>query len=91
LRLLQREHGVGCQGKPCGCDCPSQLRKIPFSNFQTLKTIENSVNLHLSAIKHYKEIWRVEDRTRSGRLKCVRAEAAIKTVRERIRRNPLWK
>jgi len=28
---------------------------------------------------------------RSGRLKSVRAEAPIKTVRERIRRNPLWK
>ena len=43
------------------------------------------------AIKHYKELWRVEDRVRSGRLKNVRAEAAIKTVPERIRRNPLWK
>ena len=43
------------------------------------------------AIKHYKELRRVEDRARSGRLKCVRPEAAIKTVREWIRRNPLWK
>jgi hypothetical protein len=43
------------------------------------------------AIKYYKELWRVEDRARSERLKSVRAEAAIKTVRERIRRNPLWK
>ena len=42
-------------------------------------------------IKHYKEIWRVEDRARSGSLESVRAETAIKTVRERIRRNPLWK
>jgi hypothetical protein len=31
---------VGCQGKPRGCDCPSQLWKILFSNFQTLQTIE---------------------------------------------------
>jgi len=46
--LSQRQHGVGCQGRPCGCDCPSQLWKIPFSNFQTLKTIENFVNVHLS-------------------------------------------
>ena len=30
------------------------------------------------AIKHYKELWRVEDRARSGCLKSVRAEAAIK-------------
>ena len=43
------------------------------------------------AIKHYNELWGVEDRTRPGCLKIVRAEAAIKTVRERIRRNPLWK
>jgi len=42
-------------------------------------------------IKRYKELWGVEDRTRSGRLRSVRAVAAIKTVRERIRRNPLWK
>jgi hypothetical protein len=43
------------------------------------------------AIKHYKELWRIEDRVRSGRLKSVRAEATIKTVWERIHRNPLWK
>ena len=33
------------------------------------------------AIKPFKELWRVEGRARSGRLKSVRAEAAIKTVR----------
>ena len=38
-RLSQGQHGVRCQVKPRGCDCPSQLRIIPFSNFQTLKTI----------------------------------------------------
>jgi chorismate-pyruvate lyase len=43
------------------------------------------------AIKHHKEIWRVEDGALSGRLKIVRGKAAIKTVRERIRRNLLWK
>jgi hypothetical protein len=43
------------------------------------------------AIKHYKELWRVEDGARSGLMKSVRAEAAIKTVWERIHRNPLWK
>jgi len=43
------------------------------------------------AIKHYKELWRVEDRACSERLKSSRAEAAIKTVREQIRQNPLWK
>ena len=43
------------------------------------------------AIKRYEELWRVQDRTPSGHLKRVRAEAATKTVRERIRRNLLWK
>ena len=43
------------------------------------------------AIKHYKELWRVEDRAQSGCLKSVRAEATIKTVQERIRQNLLWK
>jgi hypothetical protein len=43
------------------------------------------------AIKHYKELWRVEDRVWSGRLKSVRAEAAIKTVLDRIHQNLLWK
>jgi len=46
--LSQRQHGVGCQGKPRGCECPSQLWKILFSNFLTLKTIENFVIVHLS-------------------------------------------
>jgi len=43
------------------------------------------------AIKHYNELWKVEGRARSGRLKSVRAEAAIKTIRERIHRNTIWK
>jgi hypothetical protein len=43
------------------------------------------------AVKHYKELWRVEDRAWSERLKSVRAEAAIKTVWKRIRRYLLWK
>ena len=43
------------------------------------------------AIKHYKELWRVEDRAHSECLKSVRAEATVKTVWERIHWNPLWK
>jgi hypothetical protein len=43
------------------------------------------------ANKHYEELWRVEDRAQSGRLKSLRAEAAIKKVWERIHQNPLWK
>jgi len=45
--LSQRQHGLRCQGKPCGCDCPSQLWKILFSKFLTLKIIENFANVRL--------------------------------------------
>jgi hypothetical protein len=31
----------GVSGKPCGCDCPAQMRKIRSSDFRTLETIEN--------------------------------------------------
>jgi hypothetical protein len=43
------------------------------------------------AVKHFKELWRVEDRTPSGSLKSVRTEATTKTIHEWIRRKPLWK
>ena len=43
------------------------------------------------AIKHYKELWGVENRAWSGRVKSVRDVAAIKTVREQIHWKPLWK
>ena len=59
--------------------------------FKLLKPVKISRNFVYRAIKRYKELWGVEDRALSRRLKSVRAEAAIKTVRERIRRNPLWK
>jgi hypothetical protein len=59
--------------------------------FKLLEPLQIWRNLIYRAIKRYKELWGVEDRARSGRLKSVRAEAAIKTVRERIRRNTLWK
>ena len=82
---------MGFQGKPCGCDCPSKIQKIRFSNFQTLENTENFTKLCLSGNKYYKELWCVEGRARAGCLKSVRAEASIKTVRERIRRNPVRK
>jgi transposase len=59
--------------------------------FKLLKPFKISRNSVYWAIKRYKELWSVEDRAWSGRLKSVRAEAAIKTVRQRIRRNRLWK
>jgi hypothetical protein len=58
--------------------------------FELLKIIENSVNV-CWAIKHYKELWRVEDRAQTGRLRSVRTEAPIRTVQERICQNPLQK
>jgi len=59
--------------------------------FRLSKPLKISRNFVYRAINSYKELWGVEDRAQSGRLKSVRAEAAFKTVRERIRRNPLWK
>jgi transposase len=59
--------------------------------FKLLKPLKISRNFVYRAIKRYNEIWGVQDRDQSGRLKSVRAEAAIKTVREWIRRNQLWR
>jgi transposase len=59
--------------------------------FKLLKPLKISRNFVYRAIKRYKELWGVEDRARSGRVKSVKLEAAIKRVRERIRRNPLWR
>jgi hypothetical protein len=67
----------------CG-KCYSQI-------FELLKPLEISQMFIYWSIKPCEEIWRVEDRTQAGRLKILRAQAAIETVRERIRRNPLWK
>jgi hypothetical protein len=45
-----------------------------------LQPLEISRMLIYPAIKHFKELWRVEGRARPGRLKSMRAEAAIQTV-----------
>jgi hypothetical protein len=50
--------------------------------FKLLKPLKISRNFVYLAIKRYKELWGVEERAQSGRLKIVRAEAAIKTVAE---------
>jgi len=60
-------------------DCPSQLWKILFSIFELLKPLNISRMFIYWAIKHYEELWRVEDGAQSGRLRSVRAQAAIKT------------
>jgi hypothetical protein len=57
--------------------------------FELLKPSKLLRNFVYRSFKRYKELWVVEDGARSGRLKSVRAEAAIKTVRARILRNPL--
>ena len=89
--LSQHQHGVGCHGKPCGCDALHNCGKSYSQIFKLLKPLKISRMFIYQAIKHYKELWRVEDRAWSGCLKTVRAEAAIKTVQERIRWNLLWK
>jgi transposase len=59
--------------------------------FELLKPLKISGNFVYRAVKRYKELWGVEDRARSGRPGRVRTKAAIKTVREPIRRHPLRK
>jgi hypothetical protein len=59
--------------------------------FKLLKPLKISRLFINQAIKRYEELWRVEDGAQSGRLESLRAQAAIKTVREQIRRNLLWK
>jgi hypothetical protein len=59
----------GVKEKPCGCDCPSQLWKIPFPNFLTLKTTENFVNGQSNVIRNSgglqkglgQDAWKCED------------------------------
>jgi hypothetical protein len=55
-------------------------RKFHSHIFKLLKPLKISRMFIYPAIKHYKELWRVEDRAHSGSLKSVRAEAATKTV-----------
>jgi hypothetical protein len=59
-------------------------RKSHSQIFKLLKPLKISRMFICRAIKHYKELWRDEDRARSVRLKNLRAEAAIKTVGELI-------
>ena len=53
--------------------------------FRLLKPLKILLMFIYWAVKHYKELWRVEDSARTGCLKSVRAEAAIKTVCDQIR------
>ena len=64
--------------------------KIYSQIFEPLKQLKISRRFIYQAIKRYEKLWRVEDRARSESLKSLKVEAAIKTVREWIRRNPLW-
>jgi hypothetical protein len=71
--------------------CVHNCGKSHSQIFKPLKPLEISRVFISRAIKHYEELWRFEDRAWSGRPKSVRAEATIKTIRERILRNPFWK
>jgi len=59
-----------------------------FELLNPLKILRMFINC---ACKRYQEIWRIVDRAQLRRLKSLRAQAAIKTVQERIHQNPLWK
>jgi hypothetical protein len=73
------------------CVAVIALYKCRKSDSQIFKLLKISQNFIYWAIKGNKELRGVEDRAQSGCVKSVRAEAAIKTVWERIRRNLLWK
>jgi hypothetical protein len=66
-------------------------RKSCSQIFELLKPLKILCMFICCAVKHYEELWRVEGRAQSERLKSLRAEAAIKTVWEWICQNPLWK
>jgi len=81
----------GSKENRVGVTALDKCGKADSQIFKLLKLLKISRNFVYRAIKRHKELWADEDRARSGRLKSVAAEAAIKTLRERIRRNPLWK
>jgi hypothetical protein len=62
-----------------------KCRKSDSQIFELLKPLKISRNFVCRAVKHYKKLWGVEDRARSGRLRCVRTKASIKTVLKQIR------
>jgi predicted Rossmann-fold nucleotide-binding protein len=66
-------------------------RKFYSQIFELLKPFKISRMFIFRAIRHYEELWWVEDRAQSGCLKSLRAETTIKTVWEQIHKNPLWK
>jgi hypothetical protein len=67
----------------CGKSCSK--------TFELFKPLEISRMCNFRAIKRYEELWRIENRAQLGCLKSLKAEATIKTVWERIHRNPVWK
>ena len=79
----------GFKGNRVAVTALDKRGKSYYRIFKLLKQLKISRNFVYRAIKRYKGLWCVEDKARSGSLKSVRAEAAIKTVQERIRRNSL--
>jgi len=61
-----------------------KCRKSDSQIFELLKRLKISRNFVCQVIRRYKELWGV-DRARSGRPRCVRSKATIKTAWERIR------
>lgn len=65
--------------------------KSPSEIFKVLKPLKISRMFVYRAIKRYEELSGTQDRARSGRPRTVRTPDVVKTVRERIRQNPLQK
>jgi hypothetical protein len=59
--------------------------------FELLKPLKIPQMFTYQAIKHYKKLWRVENRAHSGCPRSVRTEATIKTVQEQICPNSVRK
>ena len=59
--LSQRQHGVGCQNHEAVIALPN-CRKFHSQIFKLLKPLKISRMFICPAIKHYKELWRIEDR-----------------------------
>lgn len=68
-----------------------KCNKTSVDIFNLLKPLKITQKFVYRTIKRYSELSSVNDRPRAGRPRTTRTPAAIKAVRERIRRNPIRK
>jgi hypothetical protein len=68
LHLSQWQYGMVCQIQTCGCDC--LCRKSHSEIFKFLKPLKNLWMFIYWAVKHYRELCRVEDGSVRTPQKC---------------------